>query len=300
MMNFFDPAHWLRTAAGIQQMFFFNPMIPMDIQRKMLDGFGHVPLLTPHGVEETDLALTPMPIRVFTPQRLVADDAAVVYFHGGGYVAGSITSHRPLTANLAKSSGLPVYSVSYRLAPEHPYPAALEDAEKAVVALQEMGISSCRRLILGGDSAGGALAVAACRRLQQRGIRPLGLMLFSPWVNPSERQAPWLIDPVINPLWSGAAAAFYRGEAAATDPGYAPLFANLRGLPPTLVQVGREEVLFEMIDDFVVKLRQAGVEVTYETYAGLWHAGQLMASVVPVAGEAMRHSGRFARSLLGV
>ncbi|MFC9786204.1 alpha/beta hydrolase [Rhodococcus sp. NPDC127528] len=224
---------------------------------------------------------------------------AVLYLHGGGYTLGSLATHRSLAAHLAGASEAAVYVLDYRLAPENPYPAALDDAIDAYLELLVEHGYRADQVAIAGDSAGGGLSLAAARTLIDRhGVRPAALGLIAPWVDPGARDAPFDRDLVVNTAWSFAAAQAYLGDGDRTDPGYAPLLGDMSGLPPTIVHVGTTEVLYPQVVELVEKLRGAGVPVDFTEYPTLWHVAHLQASIVREADAAVRELGGFLGSAL--
>ncbi|MFI9509290.1 alpha/beta hydrolase [Nocardia sp. NPDC052566] len=222
------------------------------------------------------------------------DTGVVLYLHGGGYTFGSITSHRSLAAHLARATGYPVYLPEYRLAPEHPCPAAVDDAEAAFLELVALGHPP-NRIAIAGDSAGGGLSLALAQRLRDRhGIRPAALGLIAPAVNPKaipDRPRDLVLS---NPLMHACAAA-YLGDGDDRTPGYAPLFGGLDGLPPTYVQVDVSEMLYEQCVALVAGLRESGVDVRFTESHGLWHVAQLQAALVTEAAAAVVELADFLR-----
>ncbi|MEV0295222.1 alpha/beta hydrolase [Nocardia sp. NPDC050710] len=220
---------------------------------------------------------------------------AVLYLHGGGYAVGSMTTHRSLAARLAHETGCAVYLLDYRLAPEHPFPAALDDAETAFLELVREAGYRPDQIAIAGDSAGGGLSLATAQRLIGRhGMTPAALGLIAPWTDPNQipdRDR----DLVINKSWSRSCAAAYLGGADGNDPGYAPLRGELRGLPPTYVQVDVSELLHAQCVELVAGLRGAGVHVRFTESHGLWHVAQLQASLVGPAAAAVRELADFLR-----
>ena len=200
-----------------------------------------------------------------------ADESkALVYLHGGGYTVGGPGSHRGLCTNLSRAAGLPVLNVDYRLAPEAPYPAAVDDAMAAVRYVRERGIDSSR-IAVGGDSAGGGLTVCTLLGLREAGDPlPAAGVCISPWTDLSLRgksiEEKDAVDPMVSrPLLEMMAAHYLAGgdPRAATA---SPLFANLAGLPPLLVHVGTAECLLDDATVFTERAREAGVDVELEVW----------------------------------
>ena len=221
---------------------------------------------------------------------------AVLYLHGGGYVVGSARMYRTMAAHLSRAAGAVVFCLDYRLAPEHRYPAALEDALAAFRGLVDAGYPA-DRIAIAGDSAGGGLAVAAARALADSGQRPAALGLLSPWTDPSDTELPER-DFVTNKAWGSACAAMYRGEAEPTDPGYAPMYAELSGLPPMLITTCTTEILNGQIHRFADRARAAGCTVRLVEDPRLWHSGQILAGMLREATDSVHDIGVFLRANL--
>ncbi|MFE3290367.1 alpha/beta hydrolase [Rhodococcus sp. NPDC059234] len=274
--------------------------MPAPVARRLLDA-GSVLQTLPSGtvVRPTTLAGRRVErVTVGATER----PTAVLYLHGGGYTLGSLATHRSLAAHVAGASEAAVYVLDYRLAPENPYPAALDDAIDAYLELLVEHGYRADQVAIAGDSAGGGLSLAAARALIDRhGVRAAALGLIAPWVDPGARDAPFDRDLVVNTAWSFAAARAYLGDGDPADPGYAPLLGDMSGLPPTIVHVGTTEVLYPQVVTLVEKLRAAGVPVDYTEYPTLWHVAHLQASIVREADTAVRELGGFlGRALTGV
>ncbi|MEV0945723.1 alpha/beta hydrolase [Rhodococcus sp. NPDC049939] len=276
-----------------------NARLPYDVQRALLELGAPLQRFPPGTVvRPTSLAGRPAErITVGATKR----QTAVLYLHGGAFTIGSPATHRSLAAYLAKESGAAVYTLDYRLAPEHPFPAGLEDAVAAYMELNTEHGYETEQLAVAGDSAGGGLAVATARRLIDRhGVTPAAMALISPWVDPGRRDYPRPRDLVVNAGWSFDAAEKYLGNGDASDPGYAPMLGDLKGLPPTLIHIGVEEVLYPQVMEFADKLEQSNVDVTLTEYARLWHVAHLQASLVREAEDAVAELGEFLRSQMSV
>ncbi len=289
----------LPVARAILHPFFrftMHPRVPWRVQRTLLDA-GSVLQQSPPGTRRQRLRLGGRPAERITGDRPAVDAGAVLYLHGGGYTIGSPATHRSLAAHLARDLRRPVYLPDYRLAPEHPYPAALDDAEAAFLELLGTGLAP-ENLVVAGDSAGGGLALALAERLRDvHGIGPAALGLIAPWSDPNEKPGRPR-DLVINSAWSHAAAEAYRGGGNGLDPGYAPLLGRLDGLPPCYVQVDAGELLYGQCTRLVAGLRAAGVPVQFSVTRGLWHVAQLQAALVaPAAAELRAMSDFLGRAL---
>jgi len=229
-------------------------------------------------------------------------DRVVLYFHGGGYCLGSIATHRALVGNLARAASARVASVEYRLAPEHPFPAAVDDAVAAYRALLATGIDPAR-IALAGDSAGGGLTAAALLGLRDRGDPlPACAVCISPWLDlscsgPSMRTRVEQ-DPIVAPAQLRKLAEVYLGGASSREPLASPLFAELSGLPPVLVHVGTAETLLDDSIRFAERARAAGVDVSLEVWDEMVHVWHAFAPLLPEADRAVAGIGEYVRSRL--
>ncbi len=234
------------------------------------------------------------------PREWLGDlDRLVVHLHGGAYVLGSPATHRAIGAALARSTRAAVVLPDYRLAPEHPFPAALDDAEAVWRWLTDVAGVDPWRVAVSGDSAGGGLAAALLVRLLAEGVpHPACYLGWSPWLDLAGTGAslvdkadadPWLPAPLLNP-----AALAYAGATPLTDPEVSPLYASLTGLPPTLLQVGGDEILLDDARRFVVRARAAGGDASVGVYPGLWHVFPAFAGL-PEARDAIAEAGAFIR-----
>ena len=219
----------------------------------------------------------------------------ILYCHGGGYSTGSRVYARTLTTKLAMSTSMDVLSFDYRLAPEHPYPAATEDAMKVWNYLMLLGYGA-RDVILAGDSAGGNLALSLALQLKaQRRLLPRGLILMSPWTDLTasgqSHETKAAIDPVLNAGYLAEMTGNYAAKEKLNDPFISPLFGDYEGFPPVYIQVGENEVL---LDDSVMlyrKLLHANVSVRLDRFPGMWHVFQM--SPFKTAYEAMDKNAEF-------
>lgn len=227
--------------------------------------------------------------------------AAILYVHGGAFIAGAPANHRALTWRLALGCDVPVFAVDYRLAPEHPFPAALDDVVAAYRALREQGF---QRIAIGGDSAGGNLALAAAIDIAALGLpRPVALACLSPVVTLAE-DLPSVAenrdrDAMFPPGMTEGVLRRYAPGADPRDPRISPLYgADLRGLPPTIFQVGESEILRDHSVRMAARLREAGVRVELEVVPGAFHVWQLAADQVPESQTAIDRLVRFLRPAL--
>jgi cation diffusion facilitator CzcD-associated flavoprotein CzcO/acetyl esterase/lipase len=220
---------------------------------------------------------------------------AILYLHGGAYVGGSLRTHRGLAAQVAIAAGAPVHLADYRLAPEHPYPAAVDDALAAYQGLIDSGLDS-KSIVVAGDSAGAALALALAQRLRDgAGPLPAGFALLNGWFDLTASGTSMELnrrrDVGLARHHLIGSAEWYRGAADLADPELAPVNADLSGLPPMYLQCGNHDILLSDSDCLAERAREAGVDVAYSTYEGMWHDFQISGGVVPEADEALADLG---------
>lgn len=224
-------------------------------------------------------------------------ERVILYLHGGAYNAGSTRSHRALAANIAYAARARALTIDYRLAPEHPYPAALLDALSAYQWLLDSGIRP-EQIAIAGDSAGGGLSVALLAALRERGLpMPAAAVVLSPWTDLSASGESWQenarSDYMINGPKLREAARLYLKDASPQTPLASPVYAKLEGLPPLLIQVGSDEVLLSDSLRLAENARLSGVDVTLEVWDGMQHVWQFAASLLPEARQAIEKIGKF-------
>jgi acetyl esterase/lipase len=263
--------------------------VPVAIQRRWLS-FASRGTPPPRGTR-----CTPLRMNGVAAERVEHGSAsptrAILYLHGGGYCIGSPATHRVITGHLAKATGATVYAPDYRLAPEHPHPAALEDALSAYRWLLAQGLAP-GAIVLAGDSAGGGLALACTLALRDAGEPlPAALALISPWVDLAGRSETMTSharrDPLLTPQGLQRWAWAYVHSCPVDHPACSPLYADLHGLPPLLIQVGSEEVLLGDSRRLHQHARDAGVNSQLHEYDGLWHDFPLHAGLLPGADAAI-------------
>jgi len=291
----------LTAIARINLRLFFKPMagssLPLSVKRRWMAFLTKV-VGGPRGIERSDLYAGGLRIARFRraePGAIGPQDAAerdaILFVHGGGFELGGGDTYAGFAGWIAEMTGADVYMPDYRLAPEDPQPAPTDDAFAAYRTILELGHSPDRLAVVG-DSAGGAIAVTTVRSLNEMGQpSPAALVLISPWLDLSLSGASVASvgdrDPVLPPAWLHGAARNHAGGLGADDPRISPLFAELRRLPPTLVQVGTDEILLDDSTRFADRAYAAGVEVELQRFAGLWHDFQLYAGWLVAAREAL-------------
>jgi acetyl esterase/lipase len=230
----------------------------------------------------------------FTPDKSSLDKI-IFYLPGGGYCVGSCNTHKGLIGRMARAAGHPIIAINYRKAPENPYPAAIEDAVRVYKQLVEDGY---KNIILSGDSAGGGLALATTMVLRDEGFKlPMALVLLSPWTDltcsgdsvtrKKDRDA--LISPELLEVFAKK----YAGKEDLKNPLISPLFGDFTNFPPTLIQVGTEELLLDDATRLTKKMKASGVLVEMELWEGMMHVFQWMAGLMPEANDAIKKIGAF-------
>ena len=271
-------------------------MAPEDLerQRKGQEVLGR--LAAPMaGMSWEPFSLSGMNAAWVRPNRGHDRRRAILYCHGGGYTSGNLGYSRPIASKLAAVTGYEVLSFEYRLAPEHPYPAAVEDAIRAWDHLMYLGYGA-RDIVVAGDSAGGNLALVLTHLLKEAGRRlPRALILLSPWTDMTasgksyqERAA---IDPVLTVNYIHAVRDAYARDQDWSDFRLSPLFGDLKDFPPTLIQAGSSELLLSDSIRLRDRLVQAAVPCRLEVWTDLWHVFQMFP--MKKATEAMESIGRF-------
>jgi acetyl esterase/lipase len=275
---------------------FLAPWIPLGLQRAWSDMVLFT-TLRPRGTISTALDMDGVPaLHLKTPTT--KPGKVIFYLHGGAYILGRPASYRNFAAQIGHAAGAEAYVPDYRLAPEHRYPAALDDALKAYRWLLKG--RSAEDIVLVGDSAGGGLALATAVAIRDGGLPlPRRIALISPWVDLTlsgdSIRTHAARDPMLRRSWIAMGADAYRGSEPASQPGCSPLFAKLSGLPPILIQVGTEEILLSDSERLVQRAESAGVEVKLSRYQGLWHDFQLHAGLLAESDTAIAELGTFLR-----
>ena len=224
------------------------------------------------------------------------DLGVILYLHGGAYALGSTDIHREFVARLARATKMRALAINYRLAPEHPFPAALEDATSVYRWLSSQGFDPSQ-IIIAGDSAGGGLTLATLVALRDAGEPlPAGAVCISPWTDlaltGASIQNKAKADPILAPDDLEMYARYYAGEHELTSPLISPLYADLKGLPPLLIQVGTDEILLDDAVRCADKARKASVDVTLEIWDEMFHIFQMVWFLAETK-NAIRHIAEF-------
>ena len=253
----------------------------------------------PRGVERIPVEAGGVDSEWLIP-RGAPTDSALLYLHGGAWFLGSTNTHRHLTGTLAQVSGIRVLAINYRLAPEHPFPAALQDCQAAYEWLLSTGVRP-EKVVVAGDSAGGNLALALLVTLRDQGIPlPAGAVGLSPATDLTgsgeSNQTRRRLDPYFRNMGKNSLTSDYLGDSDPRHPLISPLFADLAGLPPLLLQVGDHEILLDDSVRFGERARAAGVEVQVDIFPGMFHVFQLYTGLLPEARQAVDQMAKFIHS----
>ncbi len=276
--------------------------LPFEEQRRAMDeAIAILPMA--EDVSTESLKIGAMEAEWIVPKE-IENDAVILYLHGGGYCIGSITSHRSLVSFIAKSAKAKALSIGYRLAPENPFPAAVEDAVAAYRWLLTEG-NSARHIVIAGDSAGGGLTLATLLDLKQKGEQlPAAGVCLSPWVDleaiGDSITSKADIDPMVTKDGLLEMTQAYLGNTDPKTPLAAPLYGDFEGLPPLLIQVGEAEILLDDANRVTERAKQVGVEVVLENWADMVHVWQFFAAMgVPESKEAIDAIGSFIQKYAG-
>jgi epsilon-lactone hydrolase len=288
------PPALMRAGARQLSRRVLDPGLPWEVQRRRLDRLTG-PSALPRGTTVSEQTINGVRAEVVTagPAR---PGRTVVHFHGGGYCVGSPRLARAWAAHLSARAGCRVVLPDYRLAPEHPHPAGLDDARAVLAEL--LGQAGPGSVVVSGDSAGAGLALSSVLSLGNgAGPRPAGCILLAPWLDLSRdrREDPDLVrrDVLLSPRWLEACAAAYAPAPAWSDPSVSPLLADHAGLPPLLIQGGSDELLAPDAERLAASASAAGVDVTYTRWPGMWHDFALQPGLLAAADSALAQAAWF-------
>lgn len=283
-----------------------NPVLRYQVKRKLaratdtdtLRAAFRSPMPAPRGIRYTEARIGGIPGEWVEPALDAPPVMTLLYFHGGGYVVCSARTHRPLTGGLARR-GLRLFAPDYRLAPEHPYPAAIDDGLAAWRGLVGQGHDPSR-MAMGGDSAGGGLALAVALRLRDAGLTlPSRLVLFSPWTDLAGTGASTVENDGRDPMIMGSRIAEgaqpYLAGTDPRDPFASPLYADLAGLPPMMIHVGEREALRDDSVRLDEKARAAGVASLLRVWPVVPHVWPMFHAFLPEGRQALDESAAFIR-----
>jgi acetyl esterase/lipase len=246
-------------------------------------------------IEHTEYAN--LPAAWFTPNGY-GKSRVLLYIHGGGYCAGSYNTHKALIGRIARATGYKVLAPNYRKAPEHPYPAALNDV---LDVYQQMLKDGYENIILSGDSAGGGLALALTQKIKMLNLpMPAALVLLSPWtdltMSGDSIQKKADKDPLIAPHLLNFFAKKYVQDSNPSDPLISPLLCDFQNFPTTLIHVGGNEVLLDDSTRLAKKMNNAGVKVEFEIFKNQMHVFQYLGGLMPEANESIHKIGDFVKA----
>jgi monoterpene epsilon-lactone hydrolase len=290
---------WL-TSGYMQKLDVAN--VPVETARKHLETVARTLLVRATGVRVEQSQMAGIDVDWLRPKG-AREDKILFYLHGGAYVLGSRRTHRQLASHMAKEAGVTAVLPEYRLAPEHPFPAAIDDAVAVYRALLESGLKP-ENIVISGDSAGGGLSVATLLALRHAGDPlPVAAVLLSPFldVTASGESATTRADqdPWFNVSDMAVVASYYcSDEAKWRDPLISPVFANVSGLPPMLIQVGDDEILLNDSTRLAEKLEAAGIDVEIEIWPNMWHVFQMFIGKMPESKKAVEKMGSYIKSAL--
>jgi epsilon-lactone hydrolase len=271
--------------------------LPLPVARRLQDTLGVGAGSLRHRVAVRRGTVGGIAVEVVRPRGRAAyrsgDPHLLLYVHGGGFVVGSPRSHRGLVAALAHAADATVVVPDYRLAPEHPFPAAADDVRAVHEALLDR---TPRRLTLAGDSAGGNLVIGLAVALRDAGDASIAAVgAISPLVDLTTPEGSWdtADDPLLVRGGLDVVRDYLAGRHPPTDPMVSPRWADLGGLPPTLVQVGGAEALLDDAERYVEAAAEVGADVHLQRWAGMWHVHQVFAGLLPSADRAVTDLGTF-------
>jgi epsilon-lactone hydrolase len=277
-----------------------RPSASVAEQRRAFASLPQLPLLQ-RGTSVKRIEVKGLPaLRIESSRK--ATRGHLLYLHGGAYCMGSASSYQSFVARFARMCRLSATVLDYRLAPEHPYPACLDDCLQAYVALAAETANT--PIVLAGDSAGGGAALATLLRIRDFGLpRPQCAVLLSPWVDLTGSSASFSDradrDPTLLPRDLLNFASAYAGDVPTTNPELSPLFAPLQDLPPLLVQVGTEEILFDDSARLSELVWASGGNLELEVAQGMWHVFQKATPILPEARAAIASASSFIDRHLG-
>ncbi len=294
-------APFMRLLKAVHSMGEPESFTPEDLekQRRSQDALGNM-AASMSGLVWEPFTLAGMDAAWMRLSREHRRRRVILYCHGGGYTSGGLGFSKVLASKLTRATGMDTLAFDYRLAPEHPYPAAVEDALTAWSHLESLGIAP-GDIVLAGDSAGGNLALVLCLKLREagRGL-PGALLLMSPWTDMTASGESLRgragIDPVLTPEYMYAVREAYAGGLDPSDCLLSPLFADFAGFPPALIQVGTHEILYSDAERLAERMLAAGADCRLEVWENMWHDFQMYPS--KTASNAIQNMAHFLLEVL--
>ena len=294
-------APFMRLLKAVHSMGEPESFTPEDLekQRRSQDALGNM-AASMSGLVWEPFTLAGMDAAWMRLSREHRRRRVILYCHGGGYTSGGLGFSKVLASKLTRATGMDTLAFDYRLAPEHPYPAAVEDALTAWGHLESLGIAP-GDIVLAGDSAGGNLALVLCLKLREAGRgRPGALLLMSPWTDMTASGESLRgragIDPVLTPEYMYAVREAYAGGLDPSDCLLSPLFADFAGFPPALIQVGTHEILYSDAERLAERMLAAGADCRLEVWENMWHDFQMYPS--KTASNAIQNMAHFLLEVL--
>lgn len=283
------------------RMIFKSRLLTLEENRAQSANTNRLMGRIPAGIEVQKIAIEAIPAAWIRPAH-AAQDKVILHLHGGGYVLGGIASHQMMCALMAQTLKANVILPEYRLAPEHPFPAALEDTLKVYRWLLDQGHRP-ENIVLSGDSAGGGLSLATALSLRDAGEPlPAAVVCLSPWADLTHsgqsHRTQAAADVVLTTDTLKAWALCYTDASNLSNPLVSPVFADLHGFPPLLIQVGSHEVLLDDSLALANHAKTAGVHVTLRVWEGLWHVWPALAELIPESRSAFEEMDTFIRSVI--
>lgn len=272
-----------------------SPKTPLKLQRLCSDAASAI-VLGPRGYKTKNQTIAQVPTVHIQP-KTTKSGFGILYLHGGGYVVGSSKSHTKLAAQIGHAAQARVWLPEYRLAPEHPSPAALEDIIAVYKALLAQG-QNPKKLMIAGDSAGGGLSLSTAIALRDAGLPlPAALVLLSPWVDlslsGSTIKTHATQDAMLSKNWLAWCANNYCGQKSVTDPTCSPLYADLTGLPPILIHVGTEEVLLDDAKRLAEQAKKYDISTNLRVYDKVGHVFQFHAGILKESDDSIERIRQF-------
>lgn len=290
------------SVVRVNRALFYRPGYPVKFQRYAMSSIAPHLQLSPRGVRFEPLTAGGIPAAWVIPEE-ADSDRVILYLHGGGYVIGSVRSHRKMVARMAIAARCRALMIDYRLAPEHKFPAAVDDAVEAYRWLLAEGYEP-GKIIIAGDSAGGGLTAATLVALRDSGDHmPAAAVMLSPWadlevIGESARTRARK-DPLVTVRGLKDWAGLYVGDADLRHPLASPIYADLKGLPPMLIHVGTSEILLDDSVRLAERARQDGVAVELDVWDDMYHVWHFFSPLVPESARAVDKVGAYCRSRMG-
>ena len=293
----YSDAQALRKAAKLLKKTVYSPKVPIKTLRAHYDAFYKRAIL-PNNIDSREVDVGPVPASFLVPE-LAVGSRTILYAHGGGFIAGSRASAANLCASLAHESASRLLIPEYRLAPEFPYPTAVEDLYNAYSWLVHQGIPATD-IIFAGDGAGANLVLSLIHYLRERRIRlPAAVIAISPWVDLTCGTPAFMARTPPDPLYTrdimAAQALQYTWHGNFANPNVSPINGDYAQFPPLFIQCGTREILIDDARALAQKASDSGVAVTLDIQEGMWHLFQAIDSLTPRAHLAVRRMGQWVR-----